>query len=107
MPIYNKLPRLKRTLINPRDTHSNDDNAERLMMAGIARDEYAALDLMNRHKELPVPELVKLLRKPRRANWKRRLMAILRRWEGSYEHDPHAAEFRAWRRGEQRGNHWM
>ena len=107
MSIQSKLPRLKRTLINRRDRQPVEDDAERLMMAGIARDEYAALDLLDRHK-LPVNELIRLLGKPRKANWRKRLMNRLSGLEGGWDHNPHGAELRALKRGERTGrNNWI
>jgi hypothetical protein len=78
-----------------------------LMMAGLARDEYAALDLIERH-QLPVADVIRLLSKPRRPNWRKRLMNRLRTLEGSWEHNPHGPELRAIKRGERTSsNHWM
>jgi hypothetical protein len=107
MSIQSKLPRLKRTLINPRDRQPIEDDAHRLMMAGLARDEYAALDLVKHHK-LPLVDLIRLLAKPRKANWRKRLMNRLRGLEGSWDHNPHGPELRALKRGERTGrNNWM
>ena len=107
MSIQSKLPRLKRTLINPRDKGPVEDSAHRLMMSGVARDEYAALDLVERSK-LPLPDLIRLLRKPRKANWRKRLLNRLRSLEGSWDHNPHGPELRAMKRGERTShNHWM
>ncbi len=107
MSIQSKLPRLKRTLINPRDGLPVDDAAERLMRVGLARDEYAALDLLDR-QQLPVADVIRKLTKPRRANWKRRLLHRLQTMDGSYHHDPHAQEFKALHRGKRTGrNNFM
>ena len=107
MSIQSKLPRLKRTLINPRDGQPVEDDAHRLMMAGVARDEYAGLDLIERH-ELPLADLMRLLSKPRKPNWRKRLMSRLRILDGSWDHNPHGPELRALKRGERTGrNNWM
>ncbi len=107
MSIQSKLPHLKRTLINPRERLPVEDDPHRLMMTGLARDEYAALDLLERGK-LPVNELIRKLSKPRKADWRRRLMSRLRVLEGSYDHNPHGPELRALKRGEHTGrNNWM
>lgn len=107
MSIQSKLPRLKRTLINPRDKEPVEDSAHRLLMAGNARDEFAALDLIDHHK-LPLPDLIRLLGTPRKANWRKRLMSRLRALDGSWDHNPHGPELRALKRGERTGrNNWM
>jgi hypothetical protein len=104
--IQSKLPRLPRTLINPRERRQSDEAAERLMMAGVARDEYAALDLVRRHG-LPIGDLIRLLTKRRKPDWKRRLMNRLRSLEGSSEYDPYRTALRKLKRGENPNNSWM
>jgi len=105
--IRSKLPRLKKTLINQGERVQGNDDTQRLMTAGVARDEFAALDLLERH-ELPLDKLIRLLTKPRRADWRKRLINRLRTLEGSYPHDPHGPELRALKRGERTGrNNWM
>lgn len=107
MHIRSKLPRLKKTLINPRESQTIEEDAHRMMMAGVARDRFGAEDLLARH-ELPVADVIRMFTKPRRADWRKRLKNRLRRLEGSYEHDPHAAELRALSRGKRTGtNLWM
>jgi len=99
MSIQSKLPALRRTLINRRDGQPIDDGAERLLRAGLARDEYSALELLERH-QLPVGDVIRKLKKPRRANWQQRLLNRLRSLEGSYENDPYIADYREMKRGQ-------
>lgn len=107
MHIRNKLPHLQKTMINRDRSLSVEDDARQIMMSGFARDEYAATHLLEQHK-LPLPDLLRLLGKPRRADWRKRLMSRLRTLEGSYPHNPHGKEMRALRREEKIGSkHWM
>lgn len=85
------LPRLKGRYRNEFDRGGLDADAELILLAGIARDEYEAGKLLT-NANTTAPEFLKHLPKPKIDYW-RRIRGWLNSIEGAYESDPHKEEY--------------
>lgn len=91
-----KLPRLKKSLINGRDLEPIDLNQlESVVLgAGLARDHHEARKLLKKYQATNQLELIAMLPTTPRPDWRRRLKNWIRQLEGAYRSDPHRAELR-------------
>ncbi len=90
-----RIARLPTELINTYKVGEQDADTLLILMSAQARDPHAVQRLMQRYNVTSAAELIPLLPKRKRPNWKKRLLNWLRRLEGSYAADPIHREFLA------------
>lgn len=90
--IYDKLPKLPHTLTDEFDPLELDPDIQLALMTGLVRDPHEARKLMAKYGATNGAELLVRLPPPPPLDWRKRLAALIRQWEGSYASDPHKPE---------------
>jgi hypothetical protein len=87
-----RLPRLHRTLHHDLDYAALEEEVQLILMAGVAQDESAALELLTKYEATSAAELLPKLPK-RKRDWAGKIRRLIAFWEGADLSNPLEREY--------------